>query len=419
MTSIWIWAQLVGLFVLLLLSGFFSGSETALISLNKIRIRKLMEEGVKNAFIIDKLLGHPDKLLATILVGNNLVNIAAAAIATSLAITFFGNTGIGIATGVMTLLVLIFGEITPKGFATENAEKISLKVARPIDWLVRIFYPVVEVLTLVTNFFIEALGGESKKIGPFVTEEEIRMLVDVGEEEGVIEKDEAEMIEGVFEFGDTTVKEVMSPRIDMECIESDAELNDAISLVIETGHSRIPVFEESVDNIVGIVYSKDLLGYLKRGETKTKVRDVMRDAYFIPETKKLDDLLREFQKKKVQIAMAVGEYGGTAGLVTLEDLLEEIVGEIVDEHDMEAALIRIIEDRIAIVDAKASIDEVNDVLGLKLPEDEFESVGGLIFSELERIPAEGEKIIIDDVTIVVEKMEGNRISKVKIVKGDS
>ncbi|MFQ5974990.1 MAG: hemolysin family protein [Candidatus Hydrothermarchaeales archaeon] len=417
MSSLLIWAEMLVLFVLLFLSGFFSGSETALISLNKFRVRKLVEEGAKNADIVDRLLENPDKLLATILVGNNLANIAAAAIATSLAMNFFGSAGVGIATGVITLLVLVFGEITPKGLATKNAEKISLRVAKPIDLMVRIFYPVVEVLNFVTTPLLKVLGGEVPKMAPFITEEELRMLVDVGEEEGVIEKDEAEMIESVFEFGDTAVTEVMTPRVDMVCVDIEADINEAISSTVETGHSRIPVYEGNIDKIVGITYSRDLLGLLNEGKLKTSVKDAMRSAYFIPETKKLDDLLREFQDKKIQVAIVVDEYGGTAGVVTLEDVLEEIVGEIADVHDMGAALIQMIEEKIAIVDAKAGIDEVNDVLGIKLPEDDFESIGGLILSMLERIPTEGEEIRLDNIHIIVEKMEGNRILKVKIIKG--
>ncbi len=418
MSGLLIGAEILVLFVLLFLSGFFSGSETALISLNRFRVRKLVEAGDKNADILERLLENPDKLLATILVGNNLVNIAAAAIATSLAMTFFGRAGIGVATGVMTLLVLVFGEITPKGFATKNAEKISLGVARPIDLLVKILYPIVEVLEIVTNPLLKILGGETQKRTPFITEEELRMLVDVSEEEGVIEKEEAEMIESVFEFGDTAVVEVMTPRVDMECIEMGVDINEAIHLVVESRHSRIPVFEENIDKIVGVLYSRDLLGLLKDGRLETHIRDAMRSTYFVPETKKLDDLLREFQKKKIQVALVVDEYGGIAGMVTLEDVLEEIVGEIADVHDMEDALIQMIEEKIAIVDAKASIDEVNDVLGINLPEEDFESIGGLIFSRLERIPTEGEELRIDNIYIIVEKMEGNRILKVKIIKGD-
>ncbi|MEE9150602.1 MAG: hemolysin family protein [Thermoplasmata archaeon] len=411
-----IWAELLALFVLLFLSGFFSGSETALISLNKFRLRKLVEEGAKNADIVERLLENKEKLLATILMGNNLVNIAAASIATSMAIGFFGSPGIGVATGIMTLLVLVFGEITPKGLATKKAEKISLMVAKPIDRLVKILYPVVEILTFVTNPFIKALGGETKKIAPFITEEELRMLVDVGEEEGVIEKDEAEMIESVFEFGDTAASEVMTPRVDITCIDIESKLNEAVSFIVESGHSRILVYEENIDKIVGVLYSRDLLSLYKEGKLKSPIKDAMREAYFVPETKKLDDLLREFQEKKIQVAVVVDEYGGTAGLVTLEDVLEELVGEIADVHDMEEALIQMIEEKIAIVDAKAGIDEVNDVLGIKLPEEDFDSIGGLIFSRLDRIPEEGEGIRVDNTHLIVEKMEGNRILKVKVIK---
>lgn len=416
MSILLVWAEITVLFVLLFLSGFFSGSETALISLNKFRVRKLVEENARNADVVERLLKNPDKLLATILVGNNVVNIAAAAIATSLAIELFGNAGIGIATGVVTFFVLVFGEITPKGLATKNAEKISLRVAKPIEFLVMILYPVVEALEFITNPLLKILGGETKKKAPFITEAELRMLVDVGEEEGVIEKEEADMIESVFEFGDTAASEVMTPRVDMELIDIEADINDAVHLVIESRHSRIPVFEGNIDTIVGVLYSRDLLGLLKEGKLVTAIKDAMRSVYFVPETKKLDDLLREFQSKKIQVAIVIDEYGGTAGMITLEDVIEEIVGEIADVHDMDDALIQMIEEKIAIVDAKASIDEVNDVLDINLPEEDFDSIGGLILGRLEKIPKEGEELSVDDVDLIVETMGGNRILKVKIIK---
>lgn len=416
MLDTWTLIEAVSLLVLLLLSAFFSGSETALISLNKIRVRRLMEKNVKNAFVIHRLLKHPNKMLATILVGNNLVNIAAASIATSLAINVFGSKGIGIAIGIMTFLVLVFGEITPKGFAMRNAERISLKIARPIEILVRILYPVVKVLTILTNPIIKAVGGEVKKLGPLVTEGEIKMLIDVGEEEGVIEKGEKEMIEGIFEFGETTVKEVLVPRIDMDCIDAEASFEEVLNLVVETGHSRIPIYEKSIDNIIGILHTKDLLKFLKEGRTDISIKETLKPAYFVPETKKLDDLLRELQRQKIHMAIVVDEYGGIAGLVTLEDLLEEIVGEIADEYDIEEAPLQRIDDRTAIVDAKMNIGEVNESLGIALPEGDFESVGGLIFKMLDKIPTEGEKIVIGNVTIIVGKMEGQRMAKVKIIK---
>lgn len=407
--------QLVALVFLVLLSGFFSGSETALVSVNRIKLKKLVEEGVPNAIIVERLLRHPNRLLATILVGNNLVNIAAAAIATSLAINFFGSKGVGLATGIMTLLILVFGEVTPKGYAIRNAEKISLRIARLMELLVRGLYPLVRVLTAITTPLIKSFGGDVR-FSPYVTEDEIKMLVEVGEKEGVIEKGEREMIHGVFEFGETEAKEVMVPRIDMKCLSIDDSIEKAIEFVRETGHSRTPVYEKSIDNIVGILNSKDLFGRTTDEVSKVGLRDLIRPAYYVPETKKLDEILREMQKRKTQMAIVVDEYGGTAGLVTLEDILEEIVGEILDEYDTEEPGVQILDEHAALVDAKTSIDDLNAALNTDLPEEEFETVGGLIFNALGRIPSTGDKIKINGNTMIVEKMRGRRIAKVRVIK---
>jgi CBS domain containing-hemolysin-like protein len=391
------------------LSAFFSGSEIALFSVNKVRIRKLAEEGLSKAVILNRLLERPNRLLATILVGNNIVNVGIAAVITSLAISFFGNRGVGIAIGVATLMILVFSEITPKAFAAKNAERVSLFVARPISTLVQLLYPVVRGLVLITTPVIRIFGGETKR--PFITEEEIKMLVEVGEKEGIIEKDEKEMIKSVFKFGDTTAKEVMVPRIDISAIDGNADLEEAKKLVLETGYSRTPVHEESIDNVAGFLFSKDLLKASKPG---TKVKDIMRQAYYVPETKKLDEILDEMQAGKTQMAVVVDEYGGTAGLVTLEDLVEEIVGEILDEK--EELPIKIIDDKTALVNAKTSIDDVNEALGTILPEDDFGTLGGLIFNTLGDIPVTGEKVEVDNVTLIVDRMRGRRISWIKVIK---
>lgn len=415
MAEVFIFAQLVGLVLLILLSGFFSGSETALVSVNRIKLKKLAEDGDNRALIVEGLLKHPNRLLATVLVGNNLVNISAAAIATSLAIDYFGSKGVGIATGVMTFLILLFGEVTPKGFAIRNAEGISLAIARPMAFLAKALYPIVRILTAITKPMIRRIGGEVR-FSPFVTEDEIKMLVDVGEQEGVIEKDEKELIHGVFEFGDTNAVEVMVPRIDVKCLSINKSIDDAIKFVRRTGHSRIPVFEKNIDNIVGILYSKDVFGRTREERARVSLRSLLRPVYFVPETKKLDDLLREMQARKTQMAIVVDEYGGTMGLVTMEDVLEELVGEIMDEYDTEEPMVRIIDDYTALVDAKTSIDDLNAALNLNLPEDEFETVGGLVFNTLGKVPRPGDKVMINGTTMIVEKMRGRRISKVKVLK---
>ncbi len=408
--------QIIILIILLLLSGFFSGSETALVSVNKLRIRKLAEEQVKGAVAANNLLQRPNRMLATILLGNNLINVLAAAIATNLAIAFFGSTGIGIATGVMTLLILIFGEITPKGYATVNAEKVAMRVAGPISVLCRVLSPVVWVVTILTRRLINLVGGDPGIVAPFVTEEEIKFLVEIGEEEGVIEKDEKEMIEGVFEFAETTAKEVMVPRIDIRRLDAEETLSAALEHLLSTGHSRTPVIEGSIDNIIGILYTKDLLKYLKEGKKDIPVKDIIREAHFVPESKPLDELMKEMREKKIQMAIVVDEYGGTAGLVTLEDLLEEIVGEILDEHDVEEVGIRPLEDGSYVVDARMDIDEINASLGLNLPSEEFDSIGGLLFNLLGKIPVVGDRVEVNGVELIVEKMRIRRITRIRIVK---
>ncbi len=395
--------------VLLFFSAFFSGCEAAFLSLNKIRIRRLAKEGEENARIVEELIREPEKLLTSILIGNNLVNIAAASVATAVAIQIFGNKGVGIATGIVTFLILVMGEITPKSIATRNAEKISLTLAKPIKLLIKILTPAIALLTFVTLPIVKK-SGKTKHI---VTEEEIKLLVEMGEKEGVIERKEKEMIKGVFEVGDMVAKEVMVPRVDMVCIELNSSLKEALELIRKTGFSRIPVYKENRDNIVGILYAKDVLRNLDR---QVKIEEIMRQAYFVPETKKLGELLKEMQQKKLHMAIVVDEYGGTAGLVTMEDILEEIVGEILDESEMEEEMIKQIDENTWMVNARARIDEINEALDLQIPEEEFETIGGLVFNKLGKIPKAGDSIKINGIKITVEKMRDKRIRRVRIVK---
>jgi len=408
--------KLIFLFLLLILSGFFSGAETALISLSKIRLRKLVEEKDKHALILDEMLQNPNKMLSAILVGNNLVNVAIAAIITSLSIDALGSSGIGVATGIATLLILTFGEIIPKSFATKNAEKLSLWAARPVQIIVILFSPIVWVFSLFTEAVLKMTGSD--KTYPFVSEEELRLLMDLGAEEGVIEEEEKEMIQGVFEFGDTMVREIMTQRTDMNRMDINTTFSQVLGFVIETGHSRIPVFEDNIDNIIGILYAKDLLQYM-HDEKRFNIEKCVRPAFFVPETKNLDDLFREMRAKNVQIAIVLDEYGGTAGLVTLEDLLEEIVGEITDEYDVEESPVKIIDTDTIIVDGKMPIDEVSELLETKLEKDGQESIGGLVFSLFDRIPRENDTITAENLVFTVEEMLGKRIQRVRIKKLES
>lgn len=412
--------QLILLGICVVLSAFFSGSEIAIFSSNKIRIKKLAEDGNKHAKTVEWLLEHPNKIIATILIGNNLVNILATVICTSLAIHFFGNAGIGIATAIMTIVILIFGEVTPKALAAQNAEKIALLIASPLLFLSRVFHPLVRVLTGITNFIIALLGGKGKKDTPFITEDELRMLIDVGAKEGTIEKKDKEMLQGVFEFGDKTAKDVMQPRIDMDSIEINASLDEALKAMLKTRHSRLPVYEGSIDNIIGILNLKGLLHQIKEHKQnqakELSLRESITPVYIVPTSKKLDSLLKEMQKERIHMAIVVDEYGGTAGLLTMEDLLEEIVGDILDESDLVETNIQIVDDKTVLVESKTSIEEVNEALNLSLPEHDLKTIGGLVFNLLGKIPVPGDKGEIGGVTLIVESMRGKRISKVKIVK---
>ncbi len=403
--------------ILLILSGFFSGSETALISLNKFKLKRLIDGGEKNALLLERLLKKPNKMLAAILVGNNLVNVAIAAIVTSFAIERFGSTGVGIATGIATLLILIFGEIMPKSFATKNAEKLSLLAARPVQITVTVFSPVVKFFSLLTDAMFK-ITRQEKGHYPFVSEEELKLLMDLGAEEGIIEEAEKEMIQSVFEFGDTMVKEIMTPRTDVKRLAASKKFQEVLDFVMETGHSRIPVYENTIDNIIGILYAKDLFKYIQKKD-EFELKKSLRAAYFVPNTKKLDDLFKEMRSKRLQVAIVLDEFGGTMGLVTLEDLLEEIVGEIADEYDVDERPMQIIDENTIVVDAKMSIDEVSDLLKVNLEADGQETIGGLVFSLFDRIPKEKDTISSAGLDFTVEEMIGKRIHRLKIRKEPS
>lgn len=400
--------------ILILLSGFFSATETALFSLNRIRILDMADKGHKKAKIILEMLDNPNKLIATILIGNNVVNIGASALATSLFITLFGSTGVGIATGVMTLLVLIFGEVTPKTFATQNAEKWSLGVIKFIKFLSVILTPVIRVMSYLTDMLLKFMGNDGKK-APAITEDELKILVNAGKEEGFIGESQQEMINSIFDFDETIVKEIMVPRIDMVTVDIEQTIPSVIARVIEAGHSRLPVYKDNIDNIVGILYAKDLLKHVYRDLDQLKIKNIMRKPYYIPRTKNIRDLLAELRQAKVHIAIVLDEYGGTAGMVTIEDVLEEIVGEIQDEYDVEEDTIRFLEDGSILLTSRASICDINETLGTDLPEDDnYETISGLVFHYIGHVPKEGQEVKIDNVKIKVEKIVGQRVEKVKL-----
>ena len=404
--------EIISLVVLLFLSAFFSSAETAFTHIDLLKVKSMVNNGNKKAETLEKLKNNPEKTLTTILIGNNLVNISASSIATSLAIDFFGNKGVGVAVGVMTFLILVFGEITPKSYAIRKAESLSISVAPLLDFLSKVFYPISLAFSGISRIFL----GKNIKSSPTFTEEEIKTLIDVGENEGTIEEDEKEMITSIFEFGDTRVKDIMVPRIDMVCVDADENIKEVLNKAIKAGYSRLPVYEDRIDNITGILYVKDLLKYLKNGNFNITADKIKREAYFIPETKRADDLLREMQKKRVHMAIVIGEYGEVVGLVTLEDLIEEIVGEIFDEYDIAEDEITYLDKNTAIVDARLTIDEINEKLGLDLPNDPFDTLAGFMMDALDKVPEEGEEVEYENTKFIIEKMDEKKIAKVRIIK---
>lgn len=413
--------RIVIVFILLLFSALFSSSETAITSISIAKIRQLKEEDEESAEILKGMKRKTNDIIATILIGNNIVNIAATAVLTELILqfSFSGQNSTLLATGIMTILILVIGEITPKSFAAQNPVRVAVKVARPLELLTITFKPILFILTKITNGIIRLLGGEIISNTPFVTEEEIRSLVDVGEEEGTIKHQEKEMIEGIFEINDIDVTEVMVPRIDIIAVQDDASLREALDLIITYGHSRIPVFKDTIDNIVGILYAKDMLPFVSLKEQKfdeKNITELMRAAYYVPETKKVSQLLRELQQQKIHMAIVLDEYGGTEGLVTIEDILEEIVGDILDEYDNEVDLIEKLSDNVFLVKADVSIEEINEIFGIDLPEEDFDSLGGFVFGTLGRVPVQGDIVIYENLQMTVVKLHNRRIINIEVKK---
>ena len=406
--------QIVLLGILLIGSGFFSASETALMSLSKIRIRYMKEEGVKGAKLVGSLTDNPNSLLTSILVGNNVVNIAATSISTSLFMSLYGENGVPIATAVMTILVLIFGEITPKTIAANNTEKVALVVSRPIKTIIVILKPIVGVFNMITWVIFKILGVQDKGIQPYITEEELKTMVNVSHEEGVLEIEEREIINNVFQFGDMQAKEAMVQRLDIIAINSEDTYEEIMDLFKHEKLSRLPVYEESIDNIIGILNIKDVV-FLEDDEIERfNIKDYLREAFFTYEFKKITQLLEEMKKDKSQMSIVVDEYGATAGLITIEDLVEVIVGDIDDEYDEEDDEIQVIKEDEYIVEGSTKISDVNEMIGTRLESEEFDSIGGFIIGHLGRIPEENEVVEVDNIKLCIESLDKNRIMKIRV-----
>ena len=405
----------IGLLVVLLLgSGFFSASETSLMSLSKIRIRYMEDEGVKGAKLVGSLIEKSSDLLSSILVGNNIVNIAATSVSTSLFINIFGDGGVAIATAVMTVLVLVFGEITPKTIAANSPEKVAVVVSKPISIIMKITKPIVWVFNLLTGIIFKIMGIDNDGVKPFITEEELKAMVNVSHEEGVLEMEEREIINNVFQFGDMQAKEAMIQRLDMVAVNIEDSYDEIIELFKSEKLSRLPVYQESIDDIVGILNIKDIIFLSDEEIENFDIKDYVREAFFTYEFKKITQLLEEMKKEKTQMAIVVDEYGGTAGLLTIEDLVEVIVGDIDDEYDEEEEEIVKINDNEYLVEGSTKISDVNEQLGINLESEEFDSIGGFIIGYLKRIPEENEIIEVEDVKFKVESIDKNRINKIRI-----
>jgi len=404
------------LFVLcVILSAFFSSSEVALISITRAKARTLVNEGKPGSKAVAALKESPEHLLITILIGNNIVNVAAATLATSLAIKTFGDIGVGIATFFVVIVLLVFGEIGPKIYAARASDSFALGVAPVVLFLSRIFSPLIWLVEKVSPTF--GIGKEAGEAS--VTEEEIKEWIDVGKEDGTIEQGEQEMLYSVLEFADTTAREIMTPRVDVTLMEDTVNFEEAIRIFNETGFSRIPVYHDHIDNITGILNVKDVFSAMVSHRRDSTINEVMYDPMFVPETKKIDDLLKELQVHRVQMAIVIDEYSSFVGIATVEDILEEIVGDIMDEYDKEEPDIQNISDGVFAVDAQMWVEDINERMEIDLPVDEsYETVGGLIIDRLGHIPLHpGEKVEINKgkVTLVVMQMHGRRIVKVKVV----
>jgi putative hemolysin len=397
------------------MSAYFSAMETALMSLGRLRVRHLVDEGTKGAQRVERLLSNPGRLLSTILIGNNMVNIAATSLATFLAINFFGEgAGLGIATVAMTLVILIFGEISPKTFGLHHNQRISLRYSGLLSLLHLIFNPLAIVLENISKLLLTLIGGRFRAPTPTFSEEELRTLVTVGQEEGILQVEEKEMITSVIEFGDTLVKDVMTPRTEIGRVSVDITYPALLEILKRDGYSRVPVYDNGIDDIVGVLHAKDLLG-LEPSEP-FDIRPLLRPPYFVPEFKKVSELLAEFKRKKLHMAIVVDEYGGTAGLITLEDLVEEIMGDIADEYDEdELPEFAYLDDNTIEMSGTLNIRDASEVIGRDLPAGEYDTVGGMIMYKLGTVPASGDSIMVNDLQFTVKSMEGSRVEAVTVV----
>ncbi len=412
--------QFIVIAILLALSAFFSSSETALTTANKHKLRSLMEGGNKRAAKVLKVTENSGKLLSTILIGNNIVNLYASSLATTLCTELFGSKFLGLCTGALTLLVLIFGEISPKTIASQCAESLSMVVVYPISWLMVVFTPVIWVLNILTGLIFKLFRIDPNANANAMTESELRTIVNVSHEDGVIEQEERFMISNVVDFGDALSKDVMIPRADIVCADVTSSYDELVRIFMEETYSRMPIYEESKDHVIGILYLKDLFFYSETHDTKNfDVRKILRKPVFVHEYQKTSQIFADLKTSAVTMAIVLDEYGVTSGIITMEDLIEEIVGEIRDEYDDdEDDFIRKLSDNEYDIEASIKLDDLNDALGTTLKSNNYDSLGGLVIELLDKLPDEGELATTDNITLKVTKVAKNRIERILLTIED-
>lgn len=405
-------SYIVVLVVLISTSAFFSSSETALMSVNQIRLRQEAQAGDKSSIHVLKLLEKPQELISAILIGNNIVNIAASSIATVLFTALYGSKGPLIATVAMTVVILIFGEVLPKSLAQMQAEGVSKRIGRPISLISKVLYPAVFLLGSLTTFVSKVLFRNIEET-PAITEEELKTMIEVGEEEGVLQKAEREYIDNVFDFSSATASDMMRPRTSVVALDIESEEEEVLDLLKDNRYSRIPIYQDSIDNIVGILYMKDVVQVLAKKEDIC-LKDLMRDPYFIGESAVADRIFHEMKARNLSIAVVVDEYAGTSGIITMEDILEELVGNIDDEYDLESRDMILLEKGVYLLEPEIRIDEINDVFGLNFTSEKSDSIGGYVIEILDRIPKQGEVVRDGDIIFTVTEMKGLKVTRLKM-----
>ncbi len=405
------------LIILLLLSAFFSAAETAFVSFGRHHFQKIAERDEKKAKRLKFWFENPNRILVTTLIGNNIVNISASVIAATLTYSYLHRISATLVTAIMTFIILVFAEIIPKSLAKKHSEKIAYYFTFPVMFFCILLTPIAKFLIGVSHLFVRLFGERIENIIPVLTEDDIKAMIIAGEEEGIIEEEERDMIDSIFALGDKMVREIMTPRVNIVSVKEDTPVEDVIRVMAREGYSRLPVYRESIDKITGIIYIKDIIGHRmeeKEKSEKLQAKDLMREPFFVPESKKVNDLMRELQEKKMQMAIVVDEYGGTAGLVTMEDLVEEIVGEIADEYKREPKELYLLPDGDYLVSGSMEIEKVNEEIGVDIPEGQFETIAGFVLDRFGKFPVKGESFVYNNYQFTVQESDRKKVRMIKI-----